>query len=401
MSWSELSVQGHRRRTDCAIHRACAQLATDPSAFNTFQELLLCARQRAPRLFEAPVAGGRHPGVDALVNLCRFRGEHLRAVSEWQGTTTSWRTAVASLAQHLVCRYPVPAFLASAWYAADACGDGKRCWFITHSRGASFRSLDLPIAMTRKMEHIFLASQEHLPVELAMRRAELLALGAPAEVVKAVLATRLATDLRHGEFWRSVWMFLIAHAGELDPAQIGPMIDYIQAVRHGEMAIGTQVGGVGFNAPQPAFSMKGRTVPSMLRLMRDWHGSLAGGSATFSWARSPYQPLLFEELRVDHSELPRRWQMMELTDSAQLLREGAALHHCVGSYAYRCYQGVSRIWSLRLWQGEKVRHVLTVEVDPRRRAVVQARGRANRLPSGRSLELLQDWASRERLRMVI
>jgi len=352
-------------------------------------------------LFEAQVTGGRHPGVDALVNLCRFRGEHLRAVSEWQGTTTSWRTAVASLAQHLVCKYPVPAFLASAWYAADACGDTKRWWFIAHSRGASFRSLDLPIAMTRKMEHIFLASQEHLPIELAMRRAELLALGAPAEVVKAVLATRLATDLRHGEFWRSVWMFLIAHAGELDPAQIGPMMDYIQAVRHGEMPIGTQVGGVGFNAPQPAFSMKGRTVPSMLRLMRDWHGSLAGCSATFSWARSPYQPLLFEELRMDRSELPRRWQMMELTDSAQLQKEGAALHHCVGSYAYRCYQGASRIWSLRLWQGEKVRHVLTVEVDPKRRAVVQARGRANRLPSGKSLELLQDWAVRERLRIAI
>ncbi len=401
MSWSELSVQGHRRRTDCAIHRACAQLATDLPAFNTFQELLVCARQRAPGLFKAPVAGGRHPGVDALVNLCRFRGEHLRAVSEWQGTTTSWRTAVASLAQHLVCRYPVPAFLASAWYAADACGDTKRWWFIAHSRGASFRSLDLPIAMTRKMEHIFLASQEHLPIELAMRRAELLALGAPAEVMKAVLATRLATDLRHGEFWRSVWMFVIAHAGELDPAQIGPMIDYLQAIRHGEMAMVTQVGGVGFDAPQPAFSMKGRTVPSMLRLMRDWHGSLAGGIATFSWARSPYQPMLFEELRLDRSELPRRWQMMELTDSAQLQKEGAALHHCVGSYAYRCYQGLSRIWSLRLWQGEKVRHVLTVEVDPRRRAVVQARGRANRLPSGKSLELLQEWAVRERLRMAI
>jgi hypothetical protein len=255
--------------------------------------------------------------------------------------------------------------------------------------------------MTRKMEHIFLASQEHLPIELAMRRAELLALGAPAEVMKAVLATRLATDLRHGEFWRSVWMFVIAHAGELDPAQIGPMIDYLQAIRHGEMAMVTQVGGVGFDAPQPAFSMKGRTVPSMLRLMRDWHGSLAGGIATFSWARSPYQPMLFEELRLDRSELPRRWQMMELTDSAQLQKEGAALHHCVGSYAYRCYQGLSRIWSLRLWQGEKVRHVLTVEVDPRRRAVVQARGRANRLPSGKSLELLQEWAVRERLRMAI
>jgi hypothetical protein len=93
--------------------------------------------------------------------------------------------------------------------------------------------------------------------------------------------------------------------------------------------------------------------------------------------------------------------MMELTDSVQLRNEGAALHHCVASYAYRCHRGASRIWSLRLWQGEKVRHVLTVEVDPKKRAVIQARGRANRFPSGRALELLQHWASREKLRMEV
>lgn len=401
MSWSERFVQDHRRRTDCAIHRVYTQLAADPSAFKNFQELLSCARSRAPRLFEAPVSNGLHPGVTALVNLCRFRGQHIRSAIDWEGTTSSWRPAVAALADYLVCRYKVPVFLASCWYATDALADSKRGWFVAHSRGTSFRSLTLPMAMTRKMEHIFLASQDHLPMEHAMRRAELLALGAPAEIVRAVLSTRLAVDMRHGEFWRTVWMFLIANAGDMDPAQIAPMIDYLQAVRHGDMGMEMQVVGTGFDPPQPGFSMKGRTVQSMLRLMRDWHGSLAGGGATFSWTRSPYQPLLLEEPRLDRSELPRRWQMMELTDSVQLRNEGAALHHCVASYAYRCHRGASRIWSLRLWRGEKVRPVLTIEVDPKKRAVIQARGRANRFPSGRSLELLQHWASREKLRMEV
>ena len=152
-----------------------------------------------------------------------------------------------------------------------AAADKKRGWFVAHSRGASFRSLDLPIVMTRKMEHIFLASQDHLPIEHAIRKAELLALGAPAEFVKAMMSTRLATDLRHGEFWRTVWIFLIANAGDVDPTQIGPMIDYIQAVRHDRIKVETQDGMMEFDPPQPAFSMKGRTVPSMLRLMRAWH----------------------------------------------------------------------------------------------------------------------------------
>src|SRR5260370_10827414 len=147
MSWSERYVQDHKRRTDCAIHRACAQLASDPPTFEKFQKMLTCAWTRAPRLFEAPLSDGRHLGVDALVHLSRFRGAHIRPVHYWAGTSSSWRPAVSSLAYHLICDYKVPVFLASSWHAADAAADKKRGWFIAHSRGASFRSLDLPIVM--------------------------------------------------------------------------------------------------------------------------------------------------------------------------------------------------------------------------------------------------------------
>jgi hypothetical protein len=81
--------------------------------------------------------------------------------------------------------------------------------------------------------------------------------------------------------------------------------------------------------PQPAFSIKGRTVQSMLRLMQDWHRSLGLGSGGLTW--TPLQPMLVEEPSEDASAPPRRWQMMELTNSAQLRAEGAALNHCVAS----------------------------------------------------------------------
>lgn len=93
--------------------------------------------------------------------------------------------------------------------------------------------------------------------------------------------------------------------------------------------------------------------------------------------------------------------MMELTSSGQLRSEGAAMRHCVASYAYRCHRGASSIWSLRLLQGDKIRHLLTIEVDPKRRAVIQARGKANRNPGGKPLSLLQNWAGRENLQMAI
>lgn len=402
MSWSERRVQDHRRQTDRAIHRAFGPLACDPPTFAKFQELLICARTRAPRLFDSPVVDGRHAGVEALFHLARFRGAHIRSTDDWAGTSSSWRPAVSSLAQHLTSRYQVPVFMSSVWHAGDAAGDRKRSWVIAHSRGTSFRSLDLPMTMTRKMERIFLLSQDHLTLEPALRRAELLAFDLPAELIQAIMMTRLASDLRNGDFWRTFWMFLASHVGEIDPAQVGPIIDYIQAVRHERVRMETQNGAVELMPPQPDFSIKGRTVPSLLRLMREWHRRLGGCAApTFYWSRSPFKPWLFEEPWHDEEASPRRWHITELTNSAQLREEGVALHHCVGSYAHLCQRGSSSIWSLRVWQGEKIRSVLTVEVDPKRRAVIQARGKANRSASGKSLHVLNHWAAREGLQMAI
>jgi hypothetical protein len=402
VSSAEHFVRHHTQQTDRAISRAYARLATNALASATFGDLLQCVRDRARRLLDAPIANGHHPGVEALVNLSRFRGAHIRRVGDWPGTSASWRPVVSSLAQHLVCAYRVPPFLAASWYATDdAYAERKREWFVAHARGASFRSLDLPIAMTRKMEHIFLTSRDHLAIEHGMRRAELLALGASDELVQAVLATQSATGLGNGAFWRTVWMFLIANACAIDLAQIGPMIDFIQAIRHERVAVETPDGIVLRDPPQPSFSMRGRTAQSMLRLMQDWHRSLGLANGGLTWAPSPLQPMLMEEPPEDPSAPPVVWQLMELTNGAQLRAEGIALHHCVASYADRCWRGASRIWSLRVRRGEKVRHVLTIEVDMKRRVVIQARGWDNRAPSGKPLRLLQDWAVRERVRLAL
>jgi PcfJ-like protein len=309
---------------------------------------------------------------------------------------------VCSLAQHLVCTFAVPKFLAAAWYATDdAYAEKKREWFIAHASGRSFRSLDLPIAMTRKMEHIFLSSGDHLTIEHAMRRAELLALGAPDELARAVLATRLAIDLRNGDFWRTVLRFLVANAGAIEPAQVGPLIDFVQAIRHERVTVDRPGGLEMREPPQPLFSMKGRTVQSLLRLMQDWHRSLGVANGGLTWAPSPLQPMSREEPSRDPSVPPTVWHLMELTNGAQLRTEGAALHHCVASYADLCWRGSSRIWSLRVRRGAKVRPVLTIEVDMKRRAVVQARGWRNRRAAGKPLRLLQDWTVRERLRLTL
>jgi len=196
-------------------------------------------------------------------------------------------------------------------------------------------------------------------------------------------------------------MFLIANAQAIDLAQVGPMIDFVQAIRHDRVAVETRDGIVLRDPPQPSFSMNGRTVQSMLRLMQDWHRRLGLANGGLIWAPSPLQPMMIEEPSQDPSAPSSVWHLTELTNGAQLRTEGMALHHCVASYADQCWRGASRIWSLRVHRGEKVRHVLTIEVDIKRRAVVQARGWGNRVASGKPLRLLQDWTARERLRLAI
>jgi hypothetical protein len=107
-----------------------------------------------------------------------------------------------------------------------------------------------------------------------------------------VLATRLATDLRNGDFWGTVWLFLIANARRIDAAQVGLMIDFIQAIRHERVAVETLDGIVMRDPPQPSFSMKGRTARSLQRLMQEWHRDLGVANGALTWAPSSSLPML-------------------------------------------------------------------------------------------------------------
>ena len=377
MSSAERFVRHHKRQVDCAISQAYVRLRMDACARSRFADLLHCVRSHAPRFHEARVENGRHPAIEGLVNLARFGQAHLRPAGGWAGSTGSWHAVIASLAQHLLGRYPVPPFLASAWYADDQFAERKRGWYVAHANGATFRSLDLPIKMTRKMEDIFLHSHDHLPVECAIRRAQLLALGASDDLLRAVLATPLAAEIDDAQRWEPVWMFLIANACRLEATQVGPLVDFIRA--------------------RPSFSVRGRTLNSVLRLMREWHRGLGIAHGGVGWGASPLRPMSIEQPSDEASAPAAMWDVVELTDPAQLRIEGGALHHCVASYAERCRRGTSRIWSIRLRRADKVRHCLTIEVDIRRRAIVQARGWRNRSPAGMPLRLLREWARREKL----
>jgi hypothetical protein len=81
------------------------------------------------------------------------------------------------------------------------------------------------------------------------------------------------------------------------------------------------------------------------------------------------------------------WTVRELTSSTELADESQAMRHCVASYDRRCAKGASAIFSLSV---DQVRQV-TVELEPRSRRIVQARGTQNRSAESRELDVLRRW----------
>ena len=390
-------------RTDKAIGRAYRDLADDPRARVALEDLLARAR-RCSCLLSRPIRDDApHHPVAALRNLARFSRRFVRPLGDWHGDRRSTYGDVSSLARHLLCRYDVPRFLSLVWF-----GDGtlnavqKREWYVAHGNGQSVRSLDLPVRMTRKMERFFLSSPDHLSFESAVRRAELLALGARDDLIAAVLATHLGRDLAQGTFWRTVLALLVRFADELRPQQVGPIIDFIHGVRHRRLEVlGVDGTTAIMEPPQPAFSIRGRTVASLSRLVEEWHGGLEFTSPRgLSWNRSRQRSMLLRERPLDPAGEPVLWEFVELTTGTELQVEGRALRHCVASYASWCWRGASRIRSLRRRRGSSAaRAVVTIEVDPVTSTIVQARGRRNRRPSSKAREMIHAWARRENLRI--
>ena len=77
-------------------------------------------------------------------------------------------------------------------------------------------------------------------------------------------------------------------------------------------------------------------------------------------APSGFRPFVVE---VATSDGGRRYEVVELLSSQELVEEGQAMRHCVSSYAGYCESGRTSIWSLRKWieSGRFIR-LATVEV---------------------------------------
>lgn len=372
-------------------------------------------RDRALRLLQTLDA--RSPGllddaprVRGVLRLCDHEHRWVRSPEQWQPRSHNLARQFASLVRHLLARFDVPAFFDDAWINTGPHAATEREWFMHLGAGGNWRTAaNLPFPLTKMAAHHAIRAPVELSPYAALRWGAALAEGCTPRQARAIVATRLGqvgvVRALEEPFWPTVFRFLAANP-MLDPAQIGPMVDYLhhqkfepgmEYLREGRL--------VRDPPPQPQLSMKARTVPGLMRQVTTWHRRLAVGQrgridvaalATMVWEASGERN--YERVEGD-GQNRRKFSIHELCSYRELVEEGRELHHCVASYAVSCRAGRVSIFSLRCVDREGLRRLLTIELNRSTRTVVQARGKRNARANQVELRLLTGWATQAGLRL--
>ena len=294
----------------------------------------------------------------------------------------------------VIARYPVPTVLQAAWFRRDAGAARMRDWYVHIACGRNLRTADTPIPVTKRVAHFLLQAPDDLSIEAALRWCQVRALGGSEALARSFAATPVANAFHHDAFWQSVMRFLLRQA-DLDPTEVGPIVDYIRCQKFEPVDMVLPDGRVEERPPpRPGFAMRNRTLRALRAEVDRWHRMLARTTGPDQvWNATGIRG--YEESSGTLAKGNRRcWRIEELRSRTALVHEGHALGHCVAAYAAWCARGRSSIWSLTLEEAGTIRRMQTIEIN-QHKTVIQSRGKNNSPPTETLRAVIRRWAARE------
>lgn len=321
----------------------------------------------------------------------------LRPPATWTAPAADAATVATSLINHLFVKYPVPPILyraldLSAWGVPDP---KPVAWLVLLGRGANLRRLGLQFGW--HLPRGFLEWLFRAPATLSfgdgllwsaimrlggsqlefdrIRRCPGLnydptGLGMVIRVHDCPSQYERIQDQTHpdADFLQRTIVWLVRHREELTDEISDAVLDW-SAHLHLEHQRGR-------GAP---FSWSGRRPGPAYATAMEYLATLARSEEALAWSSHGW------DWQVD--EFASRWALRELLSSSQLSDEGRRMRHCVGSYGWSCARGHAAVFSL----SRGGTNVLTVEVNPHDRTIVQAQGVANCRATAEQRAVLARW----------
>lgn len=270
---------------------------------------------------------------------------------------------------------------------------GRKRWYVVIATGGSLYKTLTKDFLTKKETHAFLTC----PFRFTFPEALVFAIGksytddvgiltrlakSKLNTIGALVSTRRA-NVRPGstEFWKDVVRFL-ANNPQLSIQQVNDLMDFFKHNR-------------GENGD---YSLKGRTVESLMGQMAQWHRDLGRVKrmGNRSWDGVVLADRLFEGKKDrEVTWTNENWLFTQIKTSKALAEEGNKMHHCVYSYQSYCISGARSIWSLR----RNDERAITIEVNNHEGTIVQIRGYANRAARPEERKAISIWAAESGLRM--
>lgn len=344
--------------------------------------------------------------VKALNNIYINSDRFIRNVEDWCPKRQNTHLLVSDLIRHLFAKYPVPSFLDKGFIGTNNQNDDIECieLFIHIGSGQSLKKFSLipDIKSNNKIYHYLFSTPDDYNFFEAFRRSQVLALGGDERLANSIVSSKLNDRLteKQDDFWSTTIQFFV-NTPMFDVDKIPTIIDYISNQKYERSR--RLVDGVWQMCPpiQPGFSMKGRTINSLLTQTEEWHAHINRGlpknsrkSANFSWDGFNINNWAKSVGKDEHKI---RYDIIQLLSSGELAQEGRDLGHCVSSYVGSCSSKKCAIFSLRSQQYINFgKPILTIEVRNNMQ-IVQIKGKSNRQPSRYEFDLVSEWANKEGL----
>ena len=317
--------------------------------------------------------------MNTLQGLLRPK-KFVREPAEWKSKSYNHEKQIIDFVKWIYCLYDAPIFMFEIFTKPRVRGQlvsdkivNHLNWFLVIAGGQSFQKY-IKGFLTKKEAHWFLNAPNNNTIKENLWWAKCRAEGLD-ESLSQGLVKRFLREVEFSDegFWFDLIKLIKREERKANISILSDVMDFLRDRQRN----------------QPNFSLKGRTLGSLIKLSNQWHRAMQMrrfGDANLTW-----KGIEIDDWHWHDKDQKITWFVTQLKSSKELWYEGRKMHHCVASYGHRCYDGLSAIFTMTSSDNINApdKH-LTIEIN-KNKGLVQAKGKMNRHPSGMVLMVLNKW----------